>query len=871
MKFFNVNLVCFVLIIGLLSGISTDASAKRKKLLKKKNDTTLVIPKPKENNDSVEYHKLIKGAVTKEGLLTTHFTPGKKLYWEIPDSAFSHTYMLSNRIAATSNTQDFVAGQMATQPILLQLSCDSINVYLHKVQTQNSVDENESIAAAFDKNFLNPVLKAFKIEARNKENVVIDVTSFFGGNEKCISPLKPTNPLEKLMGGGNALKGSFVSNASSISEVKTFPRNIEIKSSLTFNTSPMDEPYTVQVHRSFIVLPDEPMPMRLQDNRVGYFYSDRSHYTTEKDKVDEYTFIHRWRLEPKPEDRERYFAGELVEPQKPIIFYVDSAFPDKWRDIVKQGIEDWNTAFEAAGFKNAIQARDYPKDDPDFDPDDMRYSCVKYAATTIANAMGPSFVDPRSGEILTADVIWYHNIVSLLHNWRFCQTAATDPRVRKPVFDDEVMRESMRYVASHEIGHTLGLMHNMGASYAYPVDSLRSPSFTQKYGTTPSIMDYARNNYIAQPGDYDRGVRLTPPILGVYDIHAIAWGYRLIPGATTPDDEKATLNRWIEEKAGNPMYEFGAQQFMAIIDPTDQTEDLSNDHLRAGDYAIANLKIIMANLEKWAAEPGEPYNDLDETYDQLVKQYTRHIGHVMTYIGGVEFKDARQGNGNAARTHLDRATQKKAMQWLMRQARTYNDWLTPTSLMMKLDRNLNCNEKLRSSIVGCLLNSTALYRIEEGGLVNAKKNYTLETYLNDAIAELFKASYQGKKLDDTERAIQSSALAVITKYSGLTPKSAQKSASTRAFADYLDVMALGYSPDVPCSHAACPANRDEEISFLRINMGQPGIPDTRIAPIMTAYLKKIETLYQQQRNRTSDTTTRDFYDYQILKIKELFN
>lgn len=871
MKTFNVSLICFALIFGFLTGFSTDASAKRKKSSKKKNDTTLVVPKPKENKDSVEYRKLIKDAVSKEGLLTTHFTPQRKLYWEIPDSAFEHTYMLSNRIAATSNTQDFVAGQMATQPILLQLSRDSINVYLHKVQTQNSVDEKESIAAAFDKNFLNPVLKAFKIEARNKGNVVIDVTSFFGGNEKCISPIKPTNPLSKLMGGGNSIKGSFVSNASSITEVKAFPRNIEIKSNLSFNTSPMDEPYTVQVHRSFIVLPDEPMRMRLQDNRVGYFYSDRSLYTTEKDKVDDYTFIHRWRLEPKEEDMERYFAGELVEPRQPIIFYVDSAFPDKWRDVVKQGIEDWNTAFEAAGFKNAIQARDYPKNDPDFDPDDMRYSCVKYAATTIANAMGPSFVDPRSGEILTADVIWYHNIVSLLHNWRFCQTAATDPRVRKPVFDDDVMRESMRYVASHEIGHTLGLMHNMGASYAYPVDSLRSPSFTQKYGTTPSIMDYARNNYIAQPGDFDRGVKLTPPILGVYDIYAIAWGYRLIPGANTPAEEVATLTQWIEEKKADPMYEFGAQQFMAIIDPTDQTEDLSNDHLRAGDYAISNLKIIMSNLEKWAAEPGKPYDDLDEIYDQLVKQYSRHIGHVMTYIGGVEFKDARQGGKNAARTHLDRATQKKAMQWLMRQARTYNDWLTPTQLMMKLDRTLNCNDNLRRSIVGCLLNSTALYRIEESGLVNNRKNYTLDTYLDDALTELFKASYQGKKLDAAERDIQSAALAVIIKYSGLTPTSGKKTSSTKAFSDYQAIVSLGYSPDVPCSHTACEANREEEVSFLRINMGQPGISNTRIAPLMTAHLKKIESLYKQQRARTSDKTTRDFYDYQLMRIKELFN
>lgn len=242
-------------------------------------------------------------------------------------------------------------------------------------------------------------------------------------------------------------------------------------------------------------------------------------------------------MEPKKEDLDKYFQGELVEPQKPIVFYVDSAFPEKWRTAIHQGIEDWNTAFETAGFKNAIKAVDYPKNDPDFDPDDMRYSCFKYAATATANAMGPSHVDPRTGEILTGDVIWYHNIISLLHNWRFVQTGAVDPRVRCQVFDDDVMRESIRYAAAHEIGHTLGLMHNMGASYSFPVDSLRSPSFTQKYGTTPSIMDYARNNFVAQPGDVERGVKLTPPVLGVYDIHAINWGYRLIPGASTPESE----------------------------------------------------------------------------------------------------------------------------------------------------------------------------------------------------------------------------------------------------------------------------------------------------------------------------------------------
>lgn len=854
------KLLWAILATAIIAGANPETCYAKKK--SKKND------KKEQVKDTTakesKYEKLIKGAKTQKGMFTLHITNDNKLLVEVPDSLMNRTFLLSSRVAATTDPKIFVAGEMTTNPFMIRFSKNEQSLFMHLVQHRNIIDENDPIAASFDKNFGDPIIKAFKISAKNGKDVVVDMSDFFKGNEKIISPMPTPTP-----GSSSKIKtGTYTAANSYILGAKSFPQNSEIRSVLSFTG---DNNCTVTMHRSLVLLPERPMTPRIYDRRVGFFSSGKNIYSSDKDRIDYTKYVHRWRLEPKEEDMERYFAGELVEPRQPIIFYVDSAFPDKWRDVVKQGIEDWNTAFEAAGFKNAIQARDYPKNDPDFDPDDMRYSCVKYAATTIANAMGPSFVDPRSGEILTADVIWYHNIVSLLHNWRFCQTAATDTRVRKPVFDDDVMRESMRYVASHEIGHTLGLMHNMGASYAYPVDSLRSPSFTQKYGTTPSIMDYARNNYIAQPGDFDRGVKLTPPILGVYDIYAIAWGYRLIPGANTPTEEVATLTQWIEEKKADPMYEFGAQQFMAIIDPTDQTEDLSNDHLRAGDYAISNLKIIMSNLEKWAAEPGKPYDDLDEIYDQLVKQYSRHIGHVMTYIGGVEFKDARQGGKNAARTHLDRATQKKAMQWLMRQARTYNDWLTPTQLMMKLDRTLNCNDNLRRSIVGCMLNSTALYRIEESGLVNNRKNYTLDTYLDDALTELFKASYQGKKLDAAERDIQSAALAVIIKYSGLTPTSGKKTSSTKAFSDYQAIVSLGYSPDVPCSHTACEANREEEVSFLRINMGQPGISNTRIAPLMTAHLKKIESLYKQQRARTSDKTTRDFYDYQLMRIKELFN
>lgn len=865
MKINSVILFALGLSGALLFSCPNEAFGKKKK---KKPEVAAVVAPP-ANKDSVEYRKLIKDSETKKGLFITHFSKQNKLYWEIPDTAFDDAYLLSNRMAATSNTQDFVAGQMVGQPMLLSLSRNENNVFLHKVQTGSRAEAGEPIAASFDRNFQNPILKAFKIEARTDSSVVIDVTSFFGGNEKCISPII-SNPASALLSRKSNIKATFVPDASSITGVKTFPDNIEIESCLSFSTTPLNEPYTVQMHRSFVRLPKEPMRRRLHDMRVGYFYSDCSVYTTEKDKIYTSEYIHRWRLEPKDEERERYFAGELVEPQKPIVFYVDSAFPEKWRVAVKQGIEDWNAAFEAAGFKNAVQARDYPADDPDFDPDDMRYSCVKYATTTIANAMGPSFVDPRSGEILTADVIWYHNIISLLHDWRFCQTAAVDARVRKPVFDDEVMQESMRYVASHEIGHTLGLMHNMGASYAFPVDSLRSPAFTQKYGTTPSIMDYARNNFVARPGDLERGVKLTPPILGVYDIYAIDWGYRLIPDAATPDDEKAVLTAWIEEKAGDPMYTFGAQQFMGTVDPTDQTEDLGNDHLRAGDYAVSNLEIIMQNLEQWAAEPGETYEPLGVVYEQLVKQYSRHIGHVMAYIGGIEYSDARQGTNALARTYINKKTQKQAMQWLLRQARTYDRWLTPPALMMKLDRNMDCNAGLRRSIVACLLNQTALYRIDESSMADNAENYTLEGYLDDAIAEIFKLSYQGKALDAQEQDLQAAALALMMSYSGLDKNEKNAAAAKQAFDAYREVQGIADCPDVPCSHTACGSHAGEN-GFVRYNLGQQGISRNRIAPLMTAQLRKIESLYKSRKAAAPDRQTREFYDYRLLQIEELFN
>ncbi|MDB9994784.1 zinc-dependent metalloprotease [Flavobacteriaceae bacterium] len=709
-------------------------------------------PSAKEDSKKPKKEKTYKEIITKEaitdkGLFDIHKVKDK-YYYEINDSLLGREMLMVTRIAKTASGLGFGGGKQNTQVLRWQKKDSKIllRVVSHNIVASDSLPVSEAV---LNSNF-EPILYSFKIESKGIDSIstLIDVTKLFNEDVKPLGFPQSRRKGYKI--------SSLNSKKSFIESIKSYPENIESRHVKTYNSSsPPSNSSTgtisLEINNSMILLPKTPMKRRYFDQRVGWFARSQVDYGLDVQESKSLKYLDRWRLEVKDEDLEKFENGELVTPKKQIVYYIDRATPVKWRKYLKQGIEDWQVAFEEAGFKNAIIAKDPPtkEEDPEWSPEDVRYSVVRYLASPIPNANGPHVSDPRSGEILESDINWYHNVMTLLRNWFFVQTAAINEDARGVSFDDEVMGRLIRFVSAHEVGHTIGLPHNMGSSSAYPVDSLRSASFTKKFGTAPSIMDYARFNYIAQPED--KGVALMPDI-GVYDKHAVRWGYRPIPDAKTAKDEKKTLDKWIRDNENSLMHRFGS----AGIDPSSQTEDLGDDAVKASEYGILNLKRIVPNLTKWTSEDGKDYSDLQTMYGQVLTQFNRYMGHVSSNIGGVYQYYKTYDQEGPVYTHVKKSHQKKCMNFLNDQLFETPTWMIDNNILNKIEFAgiTNRIRSTQSRTLNSILDFGKMARLIENEAINGKNAYSLIDMMSDLKKGIWKELYSHKTIDVYRRNLQ---------------------------------------------------------------------------------------------------------------------
>lgn len=829
-----IGLVCLLIPVFLLD--SSDAFAQKKKKKKKgqQEEVTKKPAKPKpKKGEPQPYEKVItKEAKSDEGLFTVHKV-GEKYFYEIPNDLLGREMLMVSRISKTATNIGYGGEEINEQVIFWEKRGNKVYVKVRSYQNIAS-DTTKAIYQAVKNSNLEPIMASFDVAALSKDStgVVVDVTGMY---------TKDVKPLGMPARRRRQYKVSRLdATRTYIESIKSYPINIENRSVKTYlaSAAPSNSDMgsiTLEINNSMVLLPEEPMMPRHFDQRVGWFTSSQVDYSLDNQKAERTTYLDRWKLVPK--DMEAYKRGELVEPVKPIVYYIDPATPKKWIPYLKQGVEDWQAAFEEAGFKNAIIAKEAPskEEDPEWSPEDARYSVIRYFASDIQNAYGPHVSDPRSGEILESDIGWYHNVMNLLRNWFFIQTAAINENAQGVEFDTEVMGRLVRFVSSHEVGHTLGLPHNMGSSVAYPVDSLRSASFTARMGTAPSIMDYARFNYVAQPEDGD--VALMPNI-GVYDKYAVKWGYSYLPDAKNPEDEKETLDSWIKEHEGDPLYRFGSQQGRNPIDPSSQTEDLGDDAMKASEYGIMNLKRIMPNLIKWTAEDGKDYDDLQEMYGQVLGQWNRYMGHVTANVGGVYEIYKTYDQEGAVYTHVPKEKQKRAVQFLIDQAFNTPEWMIDKEILGRIE-NAGMVDRIRGAqarILGSLVDFSRLARLIENETLNGSDAYTLLEYMDDLRGGIFTETTRGRNVDTYRRNLQR---AYIEGLEGLMTKEQQRLPRGRIRSFF------GYT--------------------------QVDVSQSDIRAVARGELNRLQSIIRRGANSSRNTMTRYHYEDLLVRIEDILN
>jgi len=738
-----------------------------------------------KNNKTID--SLTNGMKLTEGVINAYTNDDNKMYFEINKDLLNVEILVVTRLAQIpSGYSAYINAGSKTSEQVIEFQKKNNSINIRQLSFNNVANQEDPINQSVIENNFPPILASFEIKNSGANSFLIDVSNYFLNDSPGFNIINSRIKEQYKI-------GDVDKKRSSIDSARSFPENIEILNTLTFDTKkpPREnktKTFSFQVNHSFILLPEDRMKIRYYDERVGWFTVNKIDYSSEALKSDSYKLIRRWRLEPKNE--EAYLNGELVEPKKQIVYYLDPATPIKWRPYLKKGIEDWNSVFEKAGFKNAIVAKEAPsiEEDPDFSPEDIRYSTVRYVASTTRNATGPSVSDPRTGEILESDIIWYHNHLRSYRNRYLLETGAANPKARTLNTPKEEIGEMMRMVISHEIGHALGLPHNMKASSAYPVDSLRSGKFTQKMGIAATIMDYARYNYIAQPGD--KNIRFVRQ-LGPYDDYSIEWGYRYFPGKSLLQ-EKEILTKYVDQKSLNPIYMFGSSRG----DPNSQTENIGDDPIKASTYGLKNLKIVANNFMDWIHEPNKDYSDLNEIYDELLGVYSRYIFHVIGIVGGINQTLHNTNQDNIfTYVNVDKAYQMEALSFLDLELWKTPNWLRNKKIISQINNldGLYKIEKIQERAINSLLSNYRLNKMLSASKTiegNALEFDNLIDILFESIIDKIAPTDQfsrnlqisfTKKIntlieeDDLEGVIKSKALSVKRKINKLSERKSRSS------------------------------------------------------------------------------------------------